>query len=165
MFLSSRDQTVWLFEWYWGVFGTLEYSRMEVLFPNIWRDGGGVILLFWCFFKFLLISFKYFQCFPVAETNYVLSEWYWDVPSWGGCFGILRYGKMQIPFLSIGRITFLFYLYFMTLWLLSGINLSHFRWSVWQLRLSKNASPISKFLISLSTFSYFSNSSVFLTDF
>ena len=47
---------------------------MEVLFPNIWRDGGGVILLFWCFFKFLLISFKYFQCFPVAETNYVLSE-------------------------------------------------------------------------------------------
>ena len=134
-------------------------------FPIYGGMEGGVILLFWYFFKFLLISFKCFQCFPVAETNYVLSEWYWDVPSWGGCFGILRYGKMQIPFLSIGRITFLFYLYFMTLWLLSGINLSHFRWSVWQLRLSKNASPISKFLISLSTFSYFSNSSVFLTDF
>ena len=51
-------------------------------------------------FKDLLISFKYFYYFSVAETNKVLFEWYWGVSPRAGCFGTFRCSKMQLPFLS-----------------------------------------------------------------
>ena len=47
-------------------FSTQKYSGMEVPFYNI----AGIILVLWWVFQILLISFKYFQCFPVPETKF-----------------------------------------------------------------------------------------------
>ena len=93
---------MWLFQWYRSVyfqvgwFGTLEYSRMEVSFPNFWK----LILIFWQIFQILLIYFNDFLWFLVLETKLWLFDWHWDVSVCAECFGILRYSCRKDPILS-----------------------------------------------------------------
>ena len=93
----------WLLNWYWSIsvwgkcFRTLEYSIMKVPFPNITR----IVLILEKFFQIIVTFIKEFLCFLVTETSLVVFQRYWDVSSWTGCFGSLRYSKMEVIFPNI----------------------------------------------------------------
>ena len=81
-------------------FSTQKYSGMEVPFYNI----AGIILMLWWVFQILLISFKYFQCFPVPETTFWAD--FEGVFSGQSAFGTLSYISKYCSGYSYILITF-----------------------------------------------------------
>ena len=101
MLPTSRDQVVTV-EWYSDVslegVGTLEQSRIKVLFANI----GQAILTFLYFFQILLIFFRnFFLCTSLPDTKLEMFDRYGGASLHAGRFESLEHSRVKVLFVKM----------------------------------------------------------------